>query len=110
MLIWSMPKSGNLDKTLRYYDSSHFSTKKVECGCLPAHSTFFVKKSIYEKYGNFHTNFKNAADFDLLAWFICTNKITYHYIDKLIVKMRLGAASTSFTSIWTNNIEILIFI
>jgi len=99
--------SSNINKVVRYFDSGQFKPSLFSYGLMPAHPTFFVKKSIYEKYGNFHTNFKNAADFDLLARFICTNKITYHYIDKVIVKMRLGGASTSFSSIWTNNIEIL---
>ena len=104
-LVYISPS--NINKVVRYFDSSQFKPSLFSYGLMPAHPTFFVKKSIYEKYGNFHTNFKNAADFDLLARFICTNKITYHYIDKVIVKMRLGGASTSFSSIWTNNIEIL---
>jgi glycosyltransferase involved in cell wall biosynthesis len=99
--------SGNINKVARYFDSGQFKPSLLSYGVMPAHPTFFVKKSIYEKYGKFHTNFKNAADFDLLARFIFTNNITYHYIDKVIVKMRLGGASTSFSSIWTNNIEIL---
>ena len=99
--------SSNINKVVRYFDSGQFKPSLLSYGLMPAHPTFFVKKSIYEKYGKFHTNFKNAADFDLLARFICTNKITYYYIDKVIVKMRLGGASTSFSSIWTNNIEIL---
>ena len=99
--------SSNINKVVRYFDSGQFKPSLFSYGLMPAHPTFFVKKSIYEKYGKFHTNFKNAADFDLLARFICTNKITYYYIDKVIVKMRLGGASTSFSSIWTNNIEIL---
>ena len=92
--------SSNINKVVRYFDSGQFKPSLLSYGLMPAHPTFFVKKSIYEKYGKFHTNFKNAADFDLLARFICTNKITYYYIDKVIVKMRLGGASTSFSSIW----------
>ena len=99
--------SSNINKVVRYFDSSQFKPSLFSYGLMPAHPTFFVKKSIYEKYGKFHTDFKNAADFDLLVRFIYTNKITYHYIDKVIVKMRLGGASTSFSSMWTNNIEIL---
>ena len=99
--------SSNINKVVRYFDSGQFKPSLFSYGLMPAHPTFFVKKSIYEKYGKFHTDFKNAADFDLLVRFIYTNKITYHYIDKVIVKMRLGGASTSFSSMGTNNMEIL---
>ena len=99
--------SSNINKVVRCFDSGQFKPSLFSYGLMPAHPTFFVKKSIYEKYGKFHIDFKNAADFDLLVRFIYTNKITYHYIDKVIVKMRLGGASTSFSSMWTNNIEIL---
>jgi hypothetical protein len=74
---------------------------------MPAHPTFFVKKNIYDKYGKFRIDLKNAADFDLLARFLYVNKITYYYIDKVIIKMRMGGISTSLSSVWVNNIEIL---
>ena len=97
----------DVNKTIRFFDSGQFKTSLFSYGLMPAHPTFFVKKIVYEKYGNFRTDLKNAADFDLLARFFYVNKITYHYIDKVMVKMRLGGASTSFGSVWTNNIEIL---
>ena len=98
-------KSENLDKIVRYYDSSYFTPQKFAYGWMPAHPTFFVKRWVYEKYGLFRTDLKIAADFDILARFLYTHKISYSYIKEVIVKMRLGGISTSFSSIWTNNIE-----
>ena len=94
-------------KVVRYFDSSQFKPALLSYGLMPAHPTFFVKKSVYEKYGVFRTDLKNAADFDLLARFLYVNNITFSYINQVTVKMRLGGSSTSFSSIWTNNIEIL---
>jgi glycosyltransferase involved in cell wall biosynthesis len=102
-LVFVKPK--NLDKTVRYYDSSHFNPSKFAYGWMPAHPTFFVKKKIYDKHGVFRTNFKIAADFDLLARFLYTHKISYSYMQEVLVKMRTGGVSTSFNSIWINNIE-----
>ena len=98
-------KSGNLDKTVRYYDSSKFDLLKFAYGWMPAHPTFFVKKEIYEKYGVFRTDLKVAADFDMLIRFLYTHKISYSYMQDVLVKMRIGGVSTSFSSIWINNIE-----
>lgn len=88
-------KPENIDKTVRYYDSSHFSPKKFAYGWMPAHPTFFVKRKCYEKYGVFKTDYKISADYELLTRFLAKNKISYSYIKKPIVKMRMGGASTS---------------
>jgi len=100
-------KSENLEKTVRYYDSSKFNPEKFAYGWMPAHPTFFVKREIYEKYGVFRTDLKIGADFDILARFLHTHKISYSYMQEVLVKMRLGGVSTSFSSIWINNLEAL---
>ena len=88
-------KAQNLEKVVRYYDSSHFSPEKFAYGWMPAHPTFFVKKEIYEKYGVFKTDYKIAADYELLTRFLAKNNINYSYIKEPIIKMRIGGASTS---------------
>lgn len=98
----------NLAKTVRYYDSSHFSPKKFAYGWMPAHPTFFVKRKIYEQYGYFKTDYKIAADYELLARFLAKFKISYFYYQSPIVKMRTGGISTnSFKSNYILNKEIL---
>jgi len=62
-------KPANLDKTVRYYDSSHFTPKKFAYGWMPAHPTFFAKREAYEKYGVFKTDYKIAADYEHLQDF-----------------------------------------
>ena len=92
-LVFVRPK--NLDKTVRYYDSSYFDPDKFAYGWMPAHPSFFVRKEIYEKYGVFKTDYKIAADYELLTRFLAKNKISYSYMKEPIVKMRMGGASTS---------------
>jgi len=100
-------KTDNLKKVIRYYDSGNFNPDKFAYGWMPAHPTFFVKRKAYEKYGVFRTDLKIAADFDILARFLYIHKISYSYIKEVLVKMRTGGVSTSFNSIWINNIETL---
>jgi glycosyltransferase involved in cell wall biosynthesis len=97
----------NLEKTVRYYDSNQFDPSRFAYGWMPAHPTFFVKKEIYNKYGAFRTDLRIGADFDILVRFLYTHKISYSYIQEVLVKMRVGGVSTSFGSIWINNIEAL---
>jgi glycosyltransferase involved in cell wall biosynthesis len=102
-LIFVKPEE--LERTVRYYDSSYFNPEKFAYGWMPAHPTFFVKKWVYDKYGVFRTDLMIAADFDLLLRFLYTQKISYSYLQEVLVKMRLGGVSTSFKSIWVNNVE-----
>ena len=88
-------KPENTKKVVRYYDSSHFSIEKFAYGWMPAHPTFFVKREMYEKYGVFKTDYKIAADYELLVRFLAKKKVSYSYMQEPIVKMRIGGASTS---------------
>jgi len=73
---------------------------------MPAHPTLFVKKSIYDKYGVFKTDYKIAADYEIIARLFGKHKISYSYIKKPIVKMRVGGVSTNgFKSAYINNVE-----
>lgn len=83
------------NKILRYYSSKHFNISKFRYGWMPAHPTFFVKKAAYDSAGLFSTNFKIAADFDMLLRLLLVHKISSIYFPKCIVRMRAGGISTS---------------
>ena len=100
--------SKNLNKVVRYYCSAGFSKHKFSRGLMPAHPTFFAKRKCYERYGCFKTDYKIAADYELLARFLYKYNITYSYIPKVLVKMRKGGASTkNLKSNWILNKEII---
>jgi glycosyltransferase involved in cell wall biosynthesis len=102
-LVYVKPE--NLDKVVRYYDSSSCEPRNFKYALYPAHPTFFVKKWVYEKYGLFKTDYKIGADFDIMARFLYTHRISYSYIKEPLIKMRVGGVSTSFSSIWINSLE-----
>ncbi len=75
---------------------------------MPPHPTFFVKRGYYEQFGMFKTDYKIAADFELLARFLAQHKITFKYIPEIFVKMRKGGISTlNWKSNWILNEEVL---
>ena len=75
---------------------------------MPAHPTFFVKRKVYEQYGLYKTDYKIAADYELIARFLVKNNVSYSYIPEVLVKMRTGGASTrNLKSNWILNKEIL---
>ncbi|MEK9154616.1 MAG: glycosyltransferase family 2 protein [Patescibacteria group bacterium] len=97
----------NLNKIIRYWKSSNYQEAKFKIGWHPPHPTFFVKKSIYEKYGVFNLDFKIAADYELMLRFLEKYKIKSCYFDKVLVKMREGGISNkSIYNIIKANIEV----
>jgi glycosyltransferase involved in cell wall biosynthesis len=85
----------DLGKVLRYYDSSYFTPSKFRFGWMPAHPTFFVKKSLYNKVGPYSLDYQISADYEMLIRLLWVEKATYAYLPKPVVKMRHGGASTS---------------
>lgn len=98
-------------KLIRYYSSKVFSRGLMRLGFMPAHPTFYCRKSTYEKYkldgtkiegfkgepqcAYFNTTFKIAADFENLLRMIFVNRIKTHYVYRDFVTMRVGGASSS---------------
>jgi glycosyltransferase involved in cell wall biosynthesis len=92
----------------RFYQSKNFSPKFLSKGIMPAHPTLFLRKSVYEKYGYFKTDYRIAADFEFAVRIFKDYNISYHYIPKIMVKMRTGGTSTkNLKSNWILNLEVL---
>ncbi len=85
----------NLKLMVRFYSSKHFRPSLMRLGFMPAHPSFYCRRRVYEKYGDFDTRYRIASDFELLLRFIFVNKIKTRYIAKDFVTMRTGGLSTS---------------
>lgn len=85
---------GNLQKCVRYYSSKIFKRNLMRMGFIPAHPSFYCRKECFEKFGYYKTDYKIAADFDLLLRFIYVNRIRIKYLPVDMVTMRTGGAST----------------
>ena len=88
-------RDGDLSRCVRYYTSRPFHRSWMRFGFMPAHPSFYCRKTIYEKYGAFDLSYKVAADFENLLRLIFVHRIRTHYLHKDFVTMRTGGASTS---------------
>jgi len=80
-------------KVIRYWKSGIFSKSLLKKGWMPPHPALFLKKEVYQKYGNFNLNYKIAADYDFMLRVLKDIDFTISYFPKVIVKMRIGGAS-----------------
>ena len=93
-------------KVLRYWRAGEYDRSKFKYGWMPPHPTFFVKRSLYEKFGYFNTWMKVSNDYELILRFLFKNNVTTAYIPKVLVKMRSGGNSDgSFTKRYLANKE-----
>ena len=84
-----------LDKPVRRYRSERFKPSRIAWGWMPAHPALFLKRSLFERYGNFHTDYRIAGDFELVARIFRSGNLSYAYIPEVLVRMRTGGISTS---------------
>lgn len=98
----------NLDRVLRRYRISKFSSFMLRIGVMPPHPTFYCKKSCYTKAGIYRVDYRIAADFEMLVRMLIKHQISWEFLDEMTVKMRSGGVSSSgIRSNWVVNREII---
>lgn len=79
---------------VRYYSGVFFTPWLVKFGFIAPHPSFYIRKSVYDKYGLYNIKYKISADFELVARICYVNKIKTKYLHQDFVTMRIGGAST----------------
>lgn len=93
-------------RVVRHWVSRDYTSGLFEKGWMPAHPTFFVRKTVYEKLGGFDLRYRLQADFDLALRFMAVNEIQARYVPEIWVRMRMGGMSNnSIRNMVRGNIE-----
>lgn len=82
-------------RVVRYWRSGQYAPERFYWGWMPPHPTFFVRKSVYEKYGLFNLDLGTAADYELMLRFLVKYGIKCAYIPEVLVCMRTGGMSNA---------------
>jgi len=83
------------NEVVRDWYSRNFEKGLFEKSWTPAHPTFYCKKSIYDKYGYYKTDYIIAADVELMYRFLEKYEIKSKFLDRYMVIMRQGGVSSS---------------
>jgi len=83
------------DKFVRVIRSVDYGFKYIVKGLMPAHTSFFFKKSVFDKYGYYDISYKIAGDFEFIARITKDNNINLIYSKFIKIKMQIGGISTS---------------
>jgi len=86
---------------LRRYRSDRFRPERIAWGWMPAHPALFLKRSVFERFGQFRTDYRIAGDFELVARIFHGGTLSYRHVPDVLVRMRTGGISTGG---WRNTI------
>ena len=84
----------NPEIIIRRFRSVQFSPSKIAWGWMPAHPSLFIRRSVFEKFGVYQTDYKIAGDYEFVARIFKNNSLRYAYLPEVLVKMRTGGIST----------------
>ncbi len=85
----------NPQTVVRNWVSGSYSRKSFLSGWMPPHPTFFIRKEAYDLHGLFRSDFKSAADYELMLRMLYKHSLEPRYINRVLVKMRMGGKSNS---------------
>ena len=82
-------------RTVRYWRSGKFESPMLRQGWMPPHPTFYVRRSLLARVGEFDTELRIAADYDLMLRCLIQPELRITYLPEALVRMRLGGASNA---------------
>lgn len=101
-------KRSDINNIIRFWKSGTYKENYFYKGWSPPHPSFFVKKSVYDKFGLYKKEYGNSADFELMFRFLDNHNLKSYYLNKTLVTMRTGGKSNNnLVGIINQNIIIL---
>jgi len=82
-----------LGSIVREWRAGPYTRAHLQKGWMPPHPTFYVRRSVYERLGNFDLAYRIAADYDLMVRFLFVAAIKAAYVPQTLIRMRVGGVS-----------------
>ena len=79
----------------RIYKAKDWRRSSLNFGWIPLHTTIYVKREIYFRYGLYDDRYSIASDYDISIRWFKNSSITKVFLNEWVVRMRLGGKSTS---------------
>lgn len=98
----------DISKIVRKWTSCDYDLTFFDRGEVPPHPSLFLKNNVYKIAGLFNLEYKLASDYEFMLRVFKKNTFKLKYINKVLVKMRLGGATNkNYKNIYLGNVEIL---
>lgn len=83
----------DINRVMRIWKGMPYKRSRFRYGWMPAHPTFYIKRSLIQKFGAYENHYFSAADYEFMSRYLYLNKVSSFYIPELLVRMRMGGQS-----------------
>lgn len=83
------------ERVVRRYSSKRFSPDNIGWGWMPAHTSLFLRRSVFDIFGLYRTDFRIAGDFEFVARIFKNRSLKSLYLPEVLVRMSTGGLSTA---------------
>lgn len=78
----------------------------IHTGWMPAHPTMYLRRSVYERYGDYDTAMRSSSDYDYILRILAgEDAIRMAYVPETMISMFYGGTSNNGLSGYTRNIK-----
>jgi glycosyltransferase involved in cell wall biosynthesis len=81
------------NKIFRKWIGKPYERNLFKMGWMPAHTTFYFKRNLIQRFGLYDLFFKTASDYEFMLRYMYRNNAAAEYLPKMLVKMRIGGMS-----------------
>jgi glycosyltransferase involved in cell wall biosynthesis len=80
---------------VRKWQAGNYNRANWLKGWMPPHLSFYLKKSAFDQFGDYITDFTCAGDYELMLRMMFKHELTAQYLPKMLMTMRNGGTSTA---------------
>ena len=81
------------DEVVRHWAAGPFVPSQLRAGWMPPHPTVYLRREVYERLGNFDTQYRIAADYDHMLRVFGDSSLHCAYLPEVLIHMRTGGIS-----------------
>lgn len=82
-------------RTVRYCSAKWFRPWMFRFAVMVPHPSFYCRRALFAKYGNYSLDYRICADFELVMRYLWKQHLRTRYLPQCVVDMRIGGASTA---------------
>ncbi len=83
----------------------HMGQGSIRAGWMPAHPALYVRRSVYERYGDYDISMKSSSDYDFMIRILKDGTLKLSYIPKVLISMYWGGTSNHGLIGYSRNIR-----
>jgi glycosyltransferase len=92
-------------QVVRYWRAGRYTRSQLAHGWMPPHPTFYVRRDVYRRFGDFDTRYKIAADYENMLRILWGGGVRAAYIPEVLVRMRTGGISNRLQNLFMKSRE-----